>query len=209
VQRYSVINEQHTGDLIVKHGSCEMDKMYSDKENVLTAEQVNVCTGEDFEVKQLREIRLGFENDLSMEQILIYADPKYKWFQMREIRLGFENGLSMEQVLTYSDSKYNKWQMEQLRNWFEFGLTIKQIKLIDIDCLDVEQKNEIDEMINMGLPTDEVEERINRIHFYNKRSKLINKFVRQYKKENKILTKEELDKLLDEAPDKIKIKCKK
>ena len=43
-------------------------------------------------LKQKYEVEKGIKYGLTDEQVAMYAKPEFDWKQMREIREGFENG---------------------------------------------------------------------------------------------------------------------
>ena len=97
----------------------------------LSVEQVQTYTNPKFDNYQMWEIRKGFENELTMKQVQFYANPKFDGWQMNEIREGFNNGLSMEQVQVYSNSKFDWEQMDEIRLGFKHGLTMEQVQSYD------------------------------------------------------------------------------
>lgn len=101
----------------------------------------------EYDLKQMRAIKLGLKHELNIDEIKLYADPKYDGDQMREILYGIlyarNKFLNIEQVKAYADSKYDWKQMREIRDGFLRKFTTDEMKLYIDPKFSWEQMHEI------------------------------------------------------------------
>ena len=80
----------------------------------------------NFDIGQIKQVRLGVEHKLSSEAIEFYANKKYNSEKMEQIRLGFEQGLTLSQIEMYANLTYAE-EMSEMRLAILHGLSQEQL----------------------------------------------------------------------------------
>jgi len=80
-------------------------RKYSRYKSLASADAVSK---EEFEARQMREIRFGLENNID---VFVYLNNNFNYLQMRQIRFGLEYGLN---VSVYAKPEIKDWDMKKI-----------------------------------------------------------------------------------------------
>lgn len=95
-----------------------------------------LCEGlKTFDIKQLNEIKTGYEKGLTVEQISVYAKPEFDTHQMQQILMAIRNGL-YESVHLFAKPEFDSKQMYQIWVGLYNGLSVSEVSTYTNPILD-------------------------------------------------------------------------
>ena len=97
----------------------------------------------DFDKKQLLEIKKGKKHGLSKRKILLYANKAFDNFQMKLIRKALENGLSFKKTRVIANPDLDFYQMLEVSEALINGLPLDFVSKYASGDFDFNQLKEI------------------------------------------------------------------
>lgn len=79
-----------------------------------------------FDIKQINEIKTGYEKGLTIEQISLYAKPEFDVHQMQQILMAIRSG-HFESAYLFAKPEFDSKQMYQIWIGLHNGLSVSEV----------------------------------------------------------------------------------